>query len=260
VSRKAARKTLSRRTKLITLISAIVVVVLAALGGLYAALNTGGEAAPTSAATPAATASEAVVPTGDGVLRVLTLFTMTGDAAASGDAQVAGTSLAAREVSEQAGGIDAPIELIHRDAAGDVTAALAEVASRGIDVVLWDTSVPVPADAAATVEAAGATLITVADFVSAESLVVPDDAFSARLRSADPGLTDLAGGAEAYDALIATALAATLANDDGGASIAAQLGNVVAGSAACASWGECLSAVADGQDSLAYAGAAGPRA
>jgi hypothetical protein len=257
VSRKAARKTLSRRTKLIAVISAIVVLVLATAGALFALLSPGAE--PVATSTPAASETEAVAPTGDGVLRVMTLFTMTGDTAASGAAQVAGTELAAREITEQGGGIDAPLELIHRDAAGDVAAALAEVAGRSVDVVLWDASAPLPADAAATIEAAGATLLTVADFVSTDDLAVPDEAFSARLTSADPGLTDLAGGAEAYDAVIAAALAATLANDDGGASVGSQISDVVAGSAACASWGECLSAVADGQKALAYTGPAGPR-
>ena len=70
--------------------------------------------------------------------------------------------------------------------------------------------------------------------------VQPDDAFIAKLKQEDPGLVDPRYGAEAYDATILAALAAILAGDDGGASIAAALRDASRGGIKCTSFGECL--------------------
>jgi branched-chain amino acid transport system substrate-binding protein len=70
--------------------------------------------------------------------------------------------------------------------------------------------------------------------------VQPDDAFIAKLKQEDPGLADARYGAEAYDATVLAALAAILAGDDGGASIAAALREASRGGIKCTSFGECL--------------------
>ena len=70
--------------------------------------------------------------------------------------------------------------------------------------------------------------------------VQPDDAFIAKLKQEDPGLIDARYGAEAYDATVLAALAAIVAGDDGGASIAAALRDVSRGGIKCTSFGECL--------------------
>jgi branched-chain amino acid transport system substrate-binding protein len=67
----------------------------------------------------------------------------------------------------------------------------------------------------------------------------PDDDFIARVRTADPTVTDFRFAAEAYDAVILAALAAIAARDDAGVSIAAELRAVSSGGIACASFGEC---------------------
>jgi branched-chain amino acid transport system substrate-binding protein len=70
--------------------------------------------------------------------------------------------------------------------------------------------------------------------------VQPDAAFIAKLKQEDPGLVDPRYGAEAYDATILAALAAILAGDDGGASIAAALRDASRSGIKCTSFGECL--------------------
>jgi branched-chain amino acid transport system substrate-binding protein len=71
--------------------------------------------------------------------------------------------------------------------------------------------------------------------------IAPDDAFVARVKAADPSVSNFLYAAEAYDATILAALAATVAGDDGGASVAGQLGATSSGGIKCTSFGECLS-------------------
>lgn len=85
----------------------------------------------------------------------------------------------------------------------------------------------------------------------------PDEAFAARLRQSDPGLGTLRYAAEAYDAVMLAALAAIVADDDGGASIAAALPSVSAGGIRCTSLGECLDVLED-RDDIDYDGRSGP--
>jgi len=207
--------------------------------------------------TPTPTAAP-VAPSGDGILRVGTLFSMTGKTAAQGDAQVAGTELAAREIAEQGGVLGKPIELVHRDSAADIDVALADFTARGVDVVLWDLSTEVPEEAAATIEAANIALLPLGEFVHDGTPLAPGKPFTARLISADPGLTAFDGGAEAYDGVITASLAATIQDDDGGPSIASKLDSVGSGQTACTSWGECLAALADEQE-IRLVGATGER-
>jgi branched-chain amino acid transport system substrate-binding protein len=234
------------RTTLTVILAVCAVVGLAACTG-----------APTPSPTPTRSASESpvVLPSGDGVLRIGTLFPMTGDAAPSGAAQVAGTQLAAREIAGLPGsGI--PVELVHRDSAGDVAAAVAELQARGVDVVLWDAGSVPAADVTASVVATPMVLLSLADFVNGGTPVAPDEAFGARLLSADPGLAATPGGAEGYDGVIVSALAARATADDAGASVAVGWKAVASGSTPCSSWGECLAALDDGRN-IGYAGATG---
>ena len=225
---------------------------------LVLALALAGCTAPTARPTATPSAIATIAPSGDGLLRIGTLFPMTGAAAASGAAQVAGTELAGREISEQGGVLGKPIQLIHRNSAGDVAAALADLLARGVDVVFWDAASRAPKGVAASVAAARVALVPLREFVHGVNPFPADAAFSTRLRSADPGLTGVANGAEAYDGVILAALAATVAGDDGGPSIAAELGPVASGPTVCTSWGECLSALTDKQR-IGYRGVTGRR-
>jgi len=69
---------------------------------------------------------------------------------------------------------------------------------------------------------------------------VADAAFVAKLKQEDPGLGDPRYAAEAYDATVLAALAAVLASDDGGESIARELGTASIGGIKCTSFGECI--------------------
>jgi ABC-type branched-subunit amino acid transport system substrate-binding protein len=87
--------------------------------------------------------------------------------------------------------------------------------------------------------------------------VVPDEAFLARLKQADPALAAYRYSVESYDATILAALAAIVAGDDGGPSIAAALADVSKGGIKCTSFGECLE-VLKTQDDIDYDGISGP--
>ena len=87
--------------------------------------------------------------------------------------------------------------------------------------------------------------------------VQPDDAFIAKLKVEDPGLGDVRYAAEAYDAVVIAALAALLADDDGGPSIASRVVAATREGIRCSSFGECLDVLATEPD-IAYEGIAGP--
>lgn len=217
--------------------------------------------------TPPALPSESPAPvasvaaSGDGTLVIGTLFAMTGDDAASGAAQVAGTELAVRDMlaeqneSPQAALVQS-IQLIHRNAAGDLPAAYADLVARGADLVLWNVSAALPADAQTSLSTVA--VVSLGDFLTDGAPLVATDDFAARLLTADPGLVGTVGGAEAYDAVITAALAATITGDDGAASLEAGWPQVTSGSAVCTSWGECVLAVAEGQ-TVDYQGITGRR-
>lgn len=86
--------------------------------------------------------------------------------------------------------------------------------------------------------------------------VRPDAAFLAKLRIEDPGLGSARFAAESYDATVLAALAAVLAGDDGGPSIAWRLGDVTRDGIRCTSFGECID-VLNSQPDIAYAGLTG---
>ena len=85
---------------------------------------------------------------------------------------------------------------------------------------------------------------------------VADDAFKARVKAADPNVTDYRYAAEAYDATILAALAASSTKDDSGASVAQALQSVSEKGIKCLSYGECLD-VLKTQTDIDYDGVTG---
>jgi branched-chain amino acid transport system substrate-binding protein len=85
---------------------------------------------------------------------------------------------------------------------------------------------------------------------------VPSDAFKARVKAADPNVADYRYAAEAYDATILAALAASSAKDDSGAAVARTLQSVSARGIKCLSYGECLD-VLKTQTDIDYDGVSG---
>lgn len=84
-----------------------------------------------------------------------------------------------------------------------------------------------------------------------------DADFVARLKAEDPTLRATSPAGEAYDAVVIAALAATVAGDDGGPSIASRL-TLVAGSHGipCTSYGACLDVLRT-EPAIAYGGILG---
>lgn len=131
----------------------------------------------------------------------------------------------------------------------NVITALAE---RGIEgEQLWLTAQNL-ADYSATLEAG---LLEGANGVL-EGAPVTDE-FAARLRQSDPALIEFRFAAETYDAVVLAALAAVLADDDGGASVAAFLAQAAAQGVPCGSFGECIE-VLETEPAIDYDGLSGP--
>ncbi len=117
---------------------AIGLVAAAGLAALLAACT----AAPMPTPTP--TPTETIAPTGDGVLRIGTLFPTTGATAFLGAAQVAGVNAAIREINSAGGVLGAPVEVVNRDS-GDATtetaeASFAALVEEGVDVIIGPSS------------------------------------------------------------------------------------------------------------------------
>jgi ABC-type branched-subunit amino acid transport system substrate-binding protein len=85
----------------------------------------------------------------------------------------------------------------------------------------------------------------------------PDPAFVAQLQKVNGSLGSTLYAAEAYDATILAALAATSARDDGGAAIASHLRATSIGGITCASWAECTTVLKTDSD-IDYGGVSGP--
>lgn len=83
------------------------------------------------------------------------------------------------------------------------------------------------------------------------------DEFKDRLLGVDPELTSYSYSAEAYDAVITSALAAIAAGDDSGDAIAGELPGITEGGTKCTSFTECSDLLADGED-IDYDGQSGP--
>jgi len=201
---------------------------------------------PTPTATP-------VMPTGDGVLRVATVLSSTD---ATSAARVAGVEVAVRELNEAGGWGGVPVQVIHRNAGDDAVAAVTALAGLGIDVVVADPHQGDALDAAA--REAGSILISPTTlYGSANGGGELDEFAIAQLLGSDPGLTDFSGAAVARDAVIAAALSATIAEDEGGASISSQLRAVMDGEVVCGAYSECLEALRAGY-SVAFTGWSAP--
>jgi ABC-type branched-subunit amino acid transport system substrate-binding protein len=85
----------------------------------------------------------------------------------------------------------------------------------------------------------------------------PDDAFKSKVKAADPAVSSFLYSAEAYDATVLAALAATVAHNDAGLSIAKRLREVSEGGIKCTSYAECLD-VLKTQSDIDYDGVSGP--
>jgi branched-chain amino acid transport system substrate-binding protein len=227
---------------------------------VFALAGCSGEAMPTPTPTPTP-----VMASGDGVLRIGDMSPVTGPLAAFALAQAAGVELAVNEVNAAGGYNEAPIEVLHRGSGdGDpavTDSSFADLAARGVDVIIAPASASVLAQLVPLAAAAGIALIAPASADNAPAGVdtipaVPDDAFSARLRGSDPGLGDLSYGIEAYDLTIAAILGATLAEDDGGPSIAHGLMLVTGSGIPCSSYGMCLDVLTT-QTAIDYVGLSG---
>jgi branched-chain amino acid transport system substrate-binding protein len=84
-----------------------------------------------------------------------------------------------------------------------------------------------------------------------------NDAFTSRMRAIDPGLQSFTLGAEAYDAVVVTALAAVSAGTDAPTTVAAHINEVTRGGVKCASYADCRRLILEGKD-VDYDGASGP--
>ncbi len=84
----------------------------------------------------------------------------------------------------------------------------------------------------------------------------PDAEFEARLKE-DPTVKDLTYGAESYDAVVISALAAISAGDDSGEAIGSEIVNVTRDGTECASFEECAPLAEEGED-IDYTGKSGP--
>ena len=85
----------------------------------------------------------------------------------------------------------------------------------------------------------------------------PDQQFIKDLEAVGPKLESLTYGAESYDAVTITALAAVAAGDDSGEAIGSEIVNVTRDGTECTSFEECSKLLEDGED-IDYAGPSGP--
>jgi ABC-type branched-subunit amino acid transport system substrate-binding protein len=74
---------------------------------------------------PAPSVSSTVAPSGDGVLRIGTLFPSTGAQSYLGGGQAAGVAVAVKEINDDGGVLGKPVEVLARDS-GDITTATIE--------------------------------------------------------------------------------------------------------------------------------------
>jgi branched-chain amino acid transport system substrate-binding protein len=82
--------------------------------------------------------------------------------------------------------------------------------------------------------------------------------FVERLREDNPGLRDLIYAAQAYDAVVITALAAAVAGTDAPAAIANEINGVTKVGDKCTNFAACMTLVKDGKKNIDYDGISGP--
>jgi len=215
---------------------------------------------PVPTPTPTPTAS------GDGVLRIGDMIPLTGALAGTAAAQAAGVELAVREINENGGVMDSPIEIWHRDAGdGDpakTEASFAQLVEKDVDVVIAPASSAVMKVLLPLAKKAGILVVAPATQETAPAgasvaPIVPGDDFVAGLRTSDPNLSELSYGAEGYELTTALALSAELLNDDGAVSLSWSLSHIQGPGITCTSFGACLSVLAT-EPAIAYRGPAGP--
>jgi len=232
-----------------------------ATAGLIAAGLTACSAGGTTDPAPTVSA----IP-GDGVLRIADFTPLTGDFAKYAAAQSAGVDLAVREVNDQGGFNGKPISVIHRNAgdANEATAAASfkDAVAKGIDVIIAPASTSA---AAALLKLAAGTSVAVVAIASKDnaapgantSTVKADDAFTKRLKQIDPSLSDTTYGVEAYDATVASILAATFAKSDNGQAVSQGLVAIsYKNGISCSSFGACAD-VLKTQPFIDYVGLSG---
>jgi branched-chain amino acid transport system substrate-binding protein len=93
--------------------------------------------------------------------------------------------------------------------------------------------------------------------IKGTSLYAGDEEFAKRLREINHGLRDLTYAAQAYDAVVITALAAAAAGTDEPAAVAKEINGVTKTGVTCTSFASCLTLVKDHRD-IAYVGPSGP--
>lgn len=203
---------------------------------------------------------------GNGVLALADFTPLTGDLAKYAAAQSAGVQMAVNEVNAQGGYNGKPITVIHRNA-GDAneavaTASFTEAKGKDVDAIIAPAA---PSVAVALAKAAAGTNVAIVSIASKEnaasgaatSPAKPDDAFIKRIKATDPSVGDATYALEAYDATIATILAATFAKSDNGTAISQGLVAVsYKNGIKCTSFGACVD-VLKTQPFINYVGAAG---
>ena len=118
--------------------------ILAVAASMLLGIGLAGCTTPTPMPVPTATPTIAPTPTGDGVLRIGTLFPTTGATAFLGAAQDAGVELAVREINEAGGVNGQKVEVFHRDS-GDASSTVAETSlatliEKKVDVIIGPSS------------------------------------------------------------------------------------------------------------------------
>ena len=140
--------------------------------GVTVAIMLAGCAVPRPFPAPTPRATETLRPSGDGVLRIGTLFPMSGDVSFIGPAMVAAVEVAVRDINAAGGVLNQPVEVLYRDS-GDASqqrleTAFADLVERGVDVVIGPATsalaerlLPLAAEAGVTVISPAATYPTV---------------------------------------------------------------------------------------------------
>lgn len=171
--------------------------------GVSVVLVLTGCSVPRPLPTPTPTASESVGATGDGVLRIGTLFSMRGDVASSGAGMVAAVEVAVRDVNAAGGVLGQPVEAIYRNAGSadgtGLDAAFAGLVARGVDVVIGPTNValterllPLAADAGVVVMAPSTSISTSSDSVFSLTASAEQQAAAIVGAIADEGIESVA--------------------------------------------------------------------
>ena len=145
--------------------------------GVSLALVLSGCSEPRPLPTPTSSASESAAPAGDGVLRIGTLFAMSGDVASVGAGMVAAVEVAVRDINAAGGVLGQPVEVFYRDSGSAdgsaIESGFADLRERDVDVILGPTSAALAERLASLATDAGVTVISPSTLFSppAENLI-----------------------------------------------------------------------------------------